>query len=540
YSSMKNKLINEEISERNMQLENVNNYFLNNFMSEMENFVIAWAKDSRIVNYEKPDGVEKLVRKVPDNFDLVVKLWQGYEMSNTDIAWIYFASEEDGGIYIEPLDESMPLEYDCRSRDWYKDAISNRDEVVWTEPYIDAGDSGEVIITVAKAVVKDGKIKGVVGADLKLTRFSRIIGNLKFGNDGTLMLVDDKGYIFAHPNHDMLSMNLANQNWANKIYRDKEENFIIEVNGIKSMISYLNVNNVNWKLIGISPINFETELLVIRNELIQVAILASIFIVFLGSLLSIEITLPLNIIMETIGKISDGDIDARCFIKSNDEFEIMGNELNNMLDKLKETLIEKEEYAVKINENYISTVGALANAIEVSDEYTSGHCNRVSKIAKKIAIEMELSDSEIKDLEFASLLHDIGKIGIPTSIITKEGRLTKEEYNIIKTHPEIGYNILHGIEFLLEARIIILQHHERIDGTGYPNGLKGNEISVLAKILSVADAYDAMTSSRYYRKIPLTESEAIQELINCEGTQFDEAIVGYLREIVLKTKNLAC
>jgi len=174
---------------------------------------------------------------------------------------------------------------------------------------------------------------------------------------------------------------------------------------------------------------------------------------------------------------------------------------------------------------YISTVSALASAIEVSDEYTSGHCNRVTLIAKKIAIYMKFNEEQIKDLEFASLLHDIGKIGISSSILVSKNKLTEEEYNIIKKHPELGCSILENIEFLENARAIILQHHERIDGKGYPYGLKGFEISISAKILSVADAYDAMTSSRHYRKIPLKNDEAMKELNNNKGTQFDVNVV---------------
>jgi len=338
YSIIKNRIIEDTINDRDMQLNNVDNYFLNQFMEDMENFVLSWANDDEIVNYKKEDGVKKLVRTIPNNFKKIVKLWQGYQISNSDIVWIYFANEEDGGIYIEPLDTSMPLEYDCRTRDWYIDAVKNKDKVIWTEPYLDAGNSGEVIITVAKAVINDGKTIGVIGTDIKLTRFSRIIGNLKFGDNGVLMITDDKGYIFSHPDYKMLSESLSNKEWAKEIYTNESGNYIYNVNDEEMIISYMDIENVDWKLIGISAINFDEELLIVKNNLVQVASIASIVIIFLGFLIITEITIPLKKIMDTIDKISQGNMEARCSIHSKDEFEIMGNELNHMLGELKITL----------------------------------------------------------------------------------------------------------------------------------------------------------------------------------------------------------
>jgi hypothetical protein len=172
YNSVKKEIIEGIRKDNFVQLENVNNYFLRNFMKEMEDFVIEWSNDPEIIAYKKPYGIEKLVRTVPNNFENVVNLWRGYVKTNHDIAWIYFANEEDGGLYIEPLDPTMPLDYDCRSRDWYNNAIDNSEKVVWTKPYLDAGDSGEVVITIAKAVKEDGKIKGVIGVDIKLLLFT--------------------------------------------------------------------------------------------------------------------------------------------------------------------------------------------------------------------------------------------------------------------------------------------------------------------------------------------------------------------------------
>ncbi len=178
----------------------------------------------------------------------------------------------------------------------------------------------------------------------------------------------------------------------------------------------------------------------------------------------------------------------------------------------------------------------MANAIEASDVYTKGHCERVTEISMDIARAMGLAEADIAELEFAGLLHDIGKIGIPEAVLNKKGRLTEEEFQMIKMHPEIGFKILEDVEFLKRSRMILHQHHERVDGSGYPLGIRENDIYLESKILSVADAYDAMTSARPYRPIPMTDDEAKVELKQGSGSQFEPAVVEAFVEILKHKK----
>ncbi len=173
---------------------------------------------------------------------------------------------------------------------------------------------------------------------------------------------------------------------------------------------------------------------------------------------------------------------------------------------------------------YESTVSALCQAVETKDFYTRGHSDRVSRGSVMIAREIGMGGERVEALRFAGMLHDVGKLGVPTKVLQKTGKLTEEEYAAIQLHPMRGLDIVREIGFLDEALAGIMHHHERIDGRGYPMGLAGDEIPEFARVLAVADAFDSMTSTRSYRGArPI--KQAIEELRKWSGTQFDPAFV---------------
>lgn len=169
------------------------------------------------------------------------------------------------------------------------------------------------------------------------------------------------------------------------------------------------------------------------------------------------------------------------------------------------------------------TINTIANTIDAKDEYTKGHSYRVAQYSQMLARELGMSEDEVKNVHAVALLHDIGKIGVPDSILNKPGKLTDEEYAIMKKHPVIGAEILKDINILDGLDIGAKYHHERFDGRGYPEGLKENEIPYIAKIIGIADAYDAMSSNRVYRK-RFSDEKILEEIEKCKGTQFDPDI----------------
>lgn len=178
----------------------------------------------------------------------------------------------------------------------------------------------------------------------------------------------------------------------------------------------------------------------------------------------------------------------------------------------------------EIHQRTASLLNGLVAALDLRDSDTRWHSKRVSLYSRRIAKALGIKGEELNQIERGALLHDIGKIGIKDAILLKPGRLTKEEWEEMKRHPEMGYRLLEGSDFLEHERIIVLHHQERYDGKGYPQGLKGKEIDIGARIFAIADTFDAMTSDRPYRK-SLPFKIAREEIIRCSGTQFDPRIV---------------
>ncbi len=190
----------------------------------------------------------------------------------------------------------------------------------------------------------------------------------------------------------------------------------------------------------------------------------------------------------------------------------------------------------QIEQAYMESIETLRYTVEVKDKYTKGHSDRVSAYAVLIGEKLGLSETELKTLKVGGLFHDIGKIGIPDNILLKNGKLTDEEYEQIKNHPSIGAHILSRSKIFEEIIPIVLYHHERYDGGGYPEGLKGEEIPYLARIITVADSFDAMTTKRPYRN-SLSIEKVKKELKNNAGTQFDPELIKTFIEIIENNYN---
>jgi putative nucleotidyltransferase with HDIG domain len=203
---------------------------------------------------------------------------------------------------------------------------------------------------------------------------------------------------------------------------------------------------------------------------------------------------------------------------------------NQLEELVVQRTAELDEALASVESAYRSTLQALTAALEARDSETHGHSERVVTFSLRLGREYGLSATQMKSLEFGSLLHDIGKIGVPDAILRKPAKLTDEEWQRMREHPVHGQQILRGIKFLEGAARVVAQHHEQWNGTGYPLGLKGEEIDICARIFSVADAFDAITSDRVYRKGRSYEA-AVAELDEWAGRQFDPKVVAAFHRV---------
>ncbi len=217
--------------------------------------------------------------------------------------------------------------------------------------------------------------------------------------------------------------------------------------------------------------------------------------------------------------------------KKDSVFDAYDLELLEALANQVAIAIDNAKLYEELKTTFYEIVFALADTIEKKDPYTGGHTKRVMEYSVAIGIELGLSKKELENLKLAAILHDIGKIGISDSILLKKGNLSDNEFKVIQNHPMLGAEILSHIKQLKDIIPGVKHHHEKFDGSGYPEGLKGEEIPLIARIIAVADTFDAMTTNRPYRK-GLSPKEALNELENKAGTQFDERIVSAFKKVL--------
>jgi HD-GYP domain-containing protein (c-di-GMP phosphodiesterase class II) len=199
-------------------------------------------------------------------------------------------------------------------------------------------------------------------------------------------------------------------------------------------------------------------------------------------------------------------------------------QLEHYAADLREVFKQERARAQELRRSYMATVRALSNAVEARDAYTSKHAERVAAYGLELARAAGLDVADSPQIEFGFLLHDVGKLAVPDAILFKSGRLTEEEYALVRRHPVIGTEILRDIDFLGEGKLVVRHHHERWDGTGYPDGLAGEAIPFAARVFAVADALDALTTDRPYR--PASSFPRAREVLYaCAGTQFDPSVV---------------
>jgi HD-GYP domain-containing protein (c-di-GMP phosphodiesterase class II) len=257
-----------------------------------------------------------------------------------------------------------------------------------------------------------------------------------------------------------------------------------------------------------------------RYQSLALVALVTIAAIVFGTLFAGQISHPIQALARGAKRLAGGDYDTRVSVKTNNEVGVLADTFNQMGDEIQKAFLEIQRQADVNKELFMGAIRMLANAIDEKDPYTRGHSERVAFYSQLIARYLGMSDEDVERVHLSGIIHDVGKIGIEDRILRKPAALTDDEYEIMKQHPRKGEHILDAVPLLKEMAGAGLMHHENWDGSGYPDGKKGEEIPLLGRIVSVADAFDAMTTDRPYSKA-MTFEVALSRLRFLAGKKFD-------------------
>ena len=266
-----------------------------------------------------------------------------------------------------------------------------------------------------------------------------------------------------------------------------------------------------------------------RWQTLWISLVAALLTLVIGFFFAQKLSMPVQDLAAAAHRIAFGDFSTRIEVTSRTELGDLGNSFNMMTDQIEKYIKDLQNSVRENRELFLGTVKSLAAAIDGKDPYTRGHSERVSRMSLAIAQRLGLSDDECEKIRISGLLHDVGKIGIDDNILKKPAALTDEEYEIMKQHPQKGYKIMSQIPAMKEFLPGMYMHHEMVNGKGYPQGLKGDEIPLMGRIVAVADTFDAMTTDRPYQRAMKFE-DAIERIQSFVGTRYDAAVVAAFTE----------
>ncbi len=285
------------------------------------------------------------------------------------------------------------------------------------------------------------------------------------------------------------------------------------------------VGSFNWGVLMERPTSAAyAPVRVMQARTILSTAIAALISLGIGFVLSRRLINPLQNLAATTSQIAEGNLAVRATVRGEDEIALLGSNFNDMASNI-EALVRKLKQALRQNQElFLETIRTLAAAIDAKDPYTRGHSERVSSYSMAISRHLGLNQEEVFRVHIAAILHDVGKLGIRESILNKPGGLSDDEFEIMRQHPAIGAQIMSPIRMLKDIIPGIRNHHETWDGTGYPDHLEGEEIPMVARIIGVADTFDAMTTTRPYQQA-MTLEYVLAKMRSMSGSRFDPVVV---------------
>jgi putative nucleotidyltransferase with HDIG domain len=395
------------------------------------------------------------------------------------------------------------------------------------------GDSGHEVVAAVIAIVSFQEVFKAVHQSTSQSEHELLDAGLP-----VVFVVDQNGRAVAHPEASvafsekpMTDMKVV-RDWqeSGKQVQSALEPFTLVRDGrnINMLGSYASAELDKNSRLGVIAIQDESAALAsvsdMRRQTLWISMVAAMLTVLIGFFFAKKLTQPVQALAVGAQRIAAGDFSQRIEVSSRTEIGDLGDSFNLMTDHLESYIKDLQHSADENRELFLGTVKGLAAAIDGKDPYTRGHSERVSRIAVAIAQRMGVPDDECEKIRISALLHDIGKIAIDDNILKKPAALTDDEYTIMKTHPQRGYKIMSQIRAMKEFLPGMYMHHEMVNGQGYPQGLKGDEIPLMGKIVAVADTFDAMTTDRPYQ-LAMKFEDAVARIQEFVDTRYDADVV---------------
>lgn len=472
------------------------------------------------------DTLKKTGESIP--YCVAAYVWFDPSYSGTPQV-ISFGIQENSRRF-EPLPNPPPEMFNPNRSDmrWYYDPIE-RGKGVWSSPYYWPR-MKRTLITYATPVFIGRQLIGVVGMDLDFDLFTTSINRISLYENGHAFMLDQNYHFIVRPQSHSVDGHIGWDSAAYQQYLQSHPSLPagliprISQNGVEEISAFARLTNGFIVVVSVPENEVFAEVSRLNNVMAVLMLLVLVVSVLLAYGLGRRIALPIESASKYAEILARGDSS----VSLSDELLMRNDEIGQIGQSLKELL---EKHTQEMRASHMEMIYRLSQAGEFRDKYTGSHVVRVGRASALLAKLAGFDDELVERMLLATPMHDIGKIGVPDAILRKEGPLEPEEWIVMKKHSEIGGEILkNGSSALLEtAYLIARNHHERWDGTGYPEGLSGKDIPIPARICAVIDAFDAMTSPRSYKKAMSCE-QAIVEIRAHAGTQFDPALADVFLE----------
>lgn len=403
----------------------------------------------------------------------------------------------------------------------------------------------ELVMTLAFPV--GDPVKGYIAAEVSLESIAGTLANERIGSNGFVYVSDARGQLIAAGAGaeaelgEKLDQRAPVQHLFKNAALMPRGVDLVHVGNFgagdeERVAAYAVLPQTGWAIVSEQPITAayaQADSMV--RKLLVFLVGGSLLALVLAAIFSRRVTRPLKNFTAASLELAQGKfgVQVQVDVGRKNELGELAQTYNYMSQQLLAYDAETKRLYESLEEGYLQTIIALANSIDSKDSYTRGHSQRVADVSVEIGKELGLTERELKHLQYGGILHDVGKIGIIEPILCKQSRLTDEEMQVMRQHPEIGDSIIAPITFLQSVRSAIRNHHERWDGSGYPDKLKGEEIPMLARIVGCADTFDACTSTRPYQKaMPLETAMGILEKLS--GSQLDPQVVSAMKRVLEK------